>query len=374
MKVALFPDLRYEGWRSMDLYADRLWQHLPEFLNGSELIRADAGDSRGRESTPHRHDRSRYLRRYVAYPLRVRSLQADVYHVLDHSYGHLVGHLDRQRSVVTLHDLYPLHVLAQPAAGVRETARRWMLDRVMRHALRAELIIVNSRFVADEVVRRTAFPRDRMRLIPLGVDDAFFKPHDRSRRQDLRQRLRLADGQSLLLHVGSCHARKGIETLLRACHLLCRRMEPKPVLMQVGGVFTREHRTLIERLDLPGQVRQFPNLNDTELIDCYHLADALIYPSRYEGFGLPVLEAMAAGLPVVSSAIGSLTELVGDCGVLAEADQPESFAHAVTEVMENRPRAEERAARGAARARSFSWRETARLTSEVYRELHRRWV
>ncbi|MBI4468812.1 MAG: glycosyltransferase [Acidobacteria bacterium] len=371
MKVATVPDLRQEGWRSMDLYASRLWEYLPSYLAGAELTRADAGFGEwSGDRAPDRPGPGRYLDRYVNYPFRVRSERADVYHVLDHSYGHVIDGLDPRRCVVTVHDLFPLQVIEAPARGVREHLRNWLLRRSLRHALRCALIIVNSRFMLDEMKVRTEFPSDRLRLIPLGVDAAFFTPPDPEQISQLRRRLCAEGAENFLLHVGSCDTRKGLETLLRAFVGLGAHDRGELLFVQLGGTFTPAQEALIGELGIARRVRQIPEVSPEMLAAAYHAAVALVSPSSYEGFGLPILEAMAAGTTIVASRLGPTMELLQGDGFLAESGKPDDFAAALTAALQDTSRARAGAARAQARARRYTWDETARRTAEVYRELH----
>ncbi len=371
MKVALFPDLKLEGWPSMDLYAARLWENLPHYMDGADISRADAGlpGMLVRDSAFTRP--SRYFCRYLLYPALARTVKADVYHVLDHSYGHLMREIDPARTVLTLHDLYPLYLLRESTRGMRQRVRNRLLRQVMQHALRAARLIVNSRFIADELSSQTDYPSERIRLIPLGVDENFFEARDERGCHEVRELLGLGDDQTLVLHVGSCDPRKDIPTLLQTLHLLRQRMNPPPSLVQVGGCFTRAYRTQISSLGLEDAVIQRSRVPKPVLHALYQAADVLVFPSVYEGFGLPLLEAMAVGTPIVASRIGPVRELVGNFGALVEAHHPEAFADAIIELLADRAGTRERAVQGARRARAFSWRETTRHTAAVYQELYR---
>jgi glycosyltransferase involved in cell wall biosynthesis len=140
-------------------------------------------------------------------------------------------------------------------------------------------------------------------------------------------------------------------------------------LLQVGGRFTNEQEQLIDRLDLRRAVRRVAAADETTLRRAYRAADVLLFPSLYEGFGFPVLEAFASGLPVVTSGAGGLKEVGGDAAVVVEGRDPAAYMDALEALSEDSDHREELISRGWARARGFTWQKTAELTAQVYRTL-----
>ncbi len=172
----------------------------------------------------------------------------------------------------------------------------------------------------------------------------------------------------MLLHVGSCAPRKNIEGAFGAtAHL--RRDGLDVVLVQIGGVFTREQRRLLERLDLGRAVVQEPSVDDVALRAAYQAADVLVIPSTYEGFGMPVLEAMASGLPVVTSGAGGLAEACGSAAWVTGDSGEESLAAAVATLLSDPVRYEELREAGTERAHAYAWERIARDTLAVYAEI-----
>lgn len=369
-RIVVIPDLPGEGWRSMDLYAARLRRFLPQFLPDAQLAFPDASFrelfSDGSLEAP----APRYLDRYLTYPRVTRAHRGDVYHVLDHSYGHLVAGLDPGRCVITLHDLYPLQVIEAASRGLRASVRRRFLERTMMHAFRAARIIVNSRFIRNELLDRTGFPEERLHLIPLGVDPVYFEARSAEDLTEFRKRLDIRESDAIILHIGSCDPRKGIETLLRAMSKLPREGAARVTLVQVGGRVTPGLMNLAAALNLEDRFVPAGAVDSEDLIRALKTASALVCPSTYEGFGLPVLEAMAAGTPVIVSLKGPMIELSGEDGLAAEAGDPGSFADAILDVLTHPHAAHARAERARRRAVSYTWENTARQTADVYRELY----
>jgi glycosyltransferase involved in cell wall biosynthesis len=136
----------------------------------------------------------------------------------------------------------------------------------------------------------------------------------------------------------------------------------------VGGRFTPEQEELIDRLDLRRAVRSVSSADETTLRRAYRAADVLLFPSLYEGFGFPVLEAFASGLPVVTSGAGGLKEVGGDVAIVVEDRDPASYVQALEQLSEDVAEREERIQRGWIRARTFTWQRTAAQTAEIYKE------
>ncbi len=371
--ILLIADLEIEGWKSMQLYARQLERWLPQIAPDWDFHVARWPMSVWGSSLA----RTRPVRlalRYLFFPRRVaracRRIGPELQHVLDHSYAHLLRWLDGKRTIVTVHDLYPYHLLrrSETAPGSwRVRARDALLKWVMAWLTRAEHVIADSEFTKNEVHQLLQYPAQRMTVIPLGGDHLTFAESGPEEARALRRRLGLPEGARFLLHVGSCEERKNIPMLLRAFARLRERGHTDLHLVQIGGKFARAQRELIRRLGLQSHVRQIPDLPSDWLARAYQEAALFLFPSTYEGFGLPVLEAMGAGTPVVALAAGAVPEVLGEAGLLVRENEVEAFAEAAERVLGDAKLREELARRGRHRARSFTWRKTAERVLRVYR-------
>jgi glycosyltransferase involved in cell wall biosynthesis len=241
-------------------------------------------------------------------------------------------------TVITLHDVQHLDQPANFPRAERLLRRLWY-DRAARQA---ELVIVPSAFVRDRAVARLGLAPDRVRVVPHGVDHARFRPGHETR-------------EDLLLYPARPWPHKNHERLLTAVAAL-RRTRPGLRLV-LTGVGT-ERFAGVQGVDARGAVP------GDELVDLYRRAACLVFPSLYEGFGAPPLEAMACGTPVAAARAGSLPEICGDAAVLFDPESPEDIAAGIEAALD---RARELSAAGPAHAAAFTWEASAAAHAAAYR-------
>jgi glycosyltransferase involved in cell wall biosynthesis len=213
-------------------------------------------------------------------------------------------------------------------------------------------VLAISERTKRDLIEHYGIPERKIVVTPLGVDPTF-RPNGTT-----------PDGPPYALFVGGIQPRKDPLTAVEALALVDGDLR----LVLVGDEKRGgdEVRTAIERLGLGRRVEFAGYVEHEGLASLYRGAACLVFPSRYEGFGLPVLESMASGTPVVASRAGAVPEVAGDAAVLVEPGDPEALAEGIRQALGDRERL---VAAGLERARRFTWAETARRTLEVYREL-----
>jgi glycosyltransferase involved in cell wall biosynthesis len=300
--------------------------------------------------------------------------------------GPLVAHLTSQQqasalalarrtlrhAVVTVHDLITLAHRAEPELTGYMTWYDRIFDGLTARGLRrARALIADSRYTASEIERVLGSEAAaRVTAVPLGVDHGTFFPA--SVGEAFWTRVHLTPGRPYVLYVGSEDPRKNLHGLLTAFRELLRDV-PDAVLLKVGAPrFRAERATLladVDRLGLAGRVRFFDRVADADLADFYRAATVFAFPSLYEGFGLPVLEAMASGTPVVCSHATSLPEVAGDAALLVDPVRPDALADALRAALTDEPLRATLRDRGTTRAAQFTWERTARETLAVYAQV-----
>ena len=315
------------------------------------------------------HGPQQWAARYYFYPWRVKreAKRVDLVHVLDHSYAHMIETAGRRPVVVTVHDLMPVVVLRSPTGtgGWREGVRNRFLRQALKALRQADSYIVGTEWLKRELATWLGDDKN-IHVVPFGVDRAFFGESAVARERGRRE-WRIPEDAFVVLHVGSTVDRKNVPLVIQTVQRL--RQQTDAYLLQVGGRFTPEQEQLIDRLDMRGAVRSISSADETALRRAYRTADVLLFPSLYEGFGFPVLEAFASGLPVVTSGAGGLKEVAGDAAIVVEGRDPGGYVQALERLSEDSDEREELIQRGWARARLFTWQKTAALTAAVYKPL-----
>jgi len=272
------------------------------------------------------------------------------------------GPLAVRRQVCTMHDLIPLD---QPEWFSPRFAAwyEWLLPRL---AKQVRHIIAVSEFTKHRVVELLAVPQEKVTVIPNGVDERF-SPRSEEEILCMRRSLGITC-PAYLLYVGNLEPRKNLQRLLQAWAIAQRSVAPEIELVVAGA---KGSSLVFEECSLgtlPARVQFTGYVADDQLPALYAGSLALLYPSLYEGFGLPPLEAMACGTPVVTSAKTSLPEVVGDAAILVDAEDAESIADAITRIASSDPLRGELRRRGLERAKEFTWERTANLTLRLLLE------
>ena len=309
----------------------RMWQH-------SQATRIDSA-----------------LARYAFYPAGLLRKGGDLFHVLDHAYGHLVRSLDASKTIVTCHDLIP--------ASVVRTVRRRVNEMV-----RAERILTVSEATRDDLLHYTNAPASKITVIPSGVNP-IFRPAEPAEVNMLRARLKIRPEVSVVLQVATRGRYKNTPILLRSFAHLRKRLGPHVVLARIGVPFHEDEGELARRLGVSEGIWQLGVVDDLTLAEWYRAASVLAFPSLWEGFGWPPLEAMASGTPVVASRVPAISEVVQGAAALIDPHDDFDLAAALERVITEPAYAAQLRLRGLERSKQLTWDETARKTLAVYEEV-----
>lgn len=267
-------------------------------------------------------------------------------------------------TVVTIHDVIALRFPKYFRAWSR-TYARVVLPRLARAA---QAVITVSNASKQDIVESLGVAEQRVTVVPNGIDPAFAPlPPESDTAREVRNRLRLP--RDFVLTVGAIEPRKNLPRVLEAIHRLRSRPATADVrLVHAGpeGWLADDVPRAIQDLNLSDAVRFLGFVPLEDLAALYSLARVCVYPSLYEGFGLPVAEAMACGCPVVTSNVSSLPEVAGDAALLVDPASVDEIADGIAALWSQEERRLALAARGIERARAFTWERTARETAAVY--------
>lgn len=282
-------------------------------------------------------------------------------HDLFHFPNFVIPPLRRGRAVVTIHDVSFLRF----PAFAEDRNRRYLETAMRRTIARADAILTDSRFSASEIVSLLGVPAERVHAVHLGVAP-HMRPPPPETAAAVRRRLGL--DRPYLLTVGTLEPRKNIPFLVDVFEQLAGDYPGDLVLAGAPGWKVAPILARLARSPVAARIRRLDHVADADLPALYAGSDCFLCASHYEGFGLPPVEAMACGTPVISSPGGSLREVLGEAARLLDPADPRAWADRIRELLESRAEREAAIAAGRTRSARYTWPETARQTWDVYRK------
>lgn len=298
----------------------------------------------------------------IGLPRYVRQAGLNLFHGTNYE----VPLWNRERTIVTVHDLSVFLYADKHEARIARRARR-RLPVMLRSAT---TIITPTESVKREVSERFKIDPGRIAVTPEAPRESFQPLQPQEAAPTIR---RLGIDENFILFVGTIEPRKNLVNLVRAFDQILRHTSHRPQLVIAGGEgwLMDELHQLIGRADLGDRIRFTGYVDDDDLRALYSRCKVFVYPSLYEGFGLPPLEAMACGAAVVASNIPTLKETLGDNALLVDPLDTDALAQAITGLLEDENERRRLASLSLRHARGFSWKHTARMTLEVYRKLEK---
>jgi glycosyltransferase involved in cell wall biosynthesis len=270
----------------------------------------------------------------------------------------------RGPTVITIHDLA---FLLYPHFLTRKAARYYgLIDRAVR---RADHVIAVSESTKRDIVRLTGTPERKITVIYEAADSSYAPIHEQEVLQRIRHKYHLPD--QVILFVGTIEPRKNLPTLIRAYKGLIDNYKSAADLAIVGkqGWLYDDVYRLVEQLGLQRRVHFLGRVPTVDLLYLYNASQMLVLPSYYEGFGLPPLEAMACGVPVIVSDTSVMPEVVGDAALRVAHEDVEGFTVAMWRLLTDDALRADMIVKGHKRVKCFSWERAARETLEVYRKV-----
>ena len=372
-RLALLMDPREEGWPSMDLVGEAL-------LDGLSALPAEVSVERVRPPMPSLVRRlprlgarnaafnaDRLLTRFGLYPGRALLARGhhDAFHVVDHTYAQIVHALPAARTGVYCHDLDAFRSVLEPQREPRPAWLRLMARAQLAGLERAALVFHSTQAVRSELLARGVVDPARLVWAPYGVSPEYRPepvPGDRS-----EELLAPLGGRPYLLHVGSAIPRKRLDVLF-AIFAALRTRHPELRLVQQGGTLSPAQRAQVAELEIGDALLQPPRQERPTLAGLYRRARAVLVTSEAEGFGLPVIEALACGAPVVASDLPVLREVGADTCAYCPVGEVPAWVETVDALLTGRQPPPPREAR-LARAARFTWAAHARTVLDAYLRL-----
>jgi glycosyltransferase involved in cell wall biosynthesis len=359
----------YQGNRhlSIDNYFQYCQREIPAYLPGWSLVSSRPGHFSNGYVKPSVVPRLRaWNDNYLRWPFTLSSLQADVYHIVDHGLAWYRFFLKKGKTIITVHDLINLLVIRGrlDLAPVPPMLRA-LIKATVQQIQTADAIVCVSQNTADTVAAELSVPTSKIYVVHNIVPNVF-RPVSNEERIRTRKSL-LGDPENVILHVGKSSSYKNRLGVLRTFELVHRRMPGTRLVITSQGL-TPDEKSFLKDKACAGAISVIIPERQEDLRRLYGAADVLVFPSLYEGFGWPPLEAMACGCPVVVSTAGSLGEVVSDAGLrIADPLDFQGFAEATTRVLREPSLAAQLRAEGLKRAQEFSPEKLTPRLADVYR-------
>lgn len=302
------------------------------------------------------------INRYLVYPflVKIKSKKSNIKHITCQDLSYLLKLLKLKKSIVTCYDLIP---------WVYEKNRSFLWKLNMAGLKKADRIITISKFSKNEIIKYLGYPEDRIHIIYPAVNhDHYYEKKDK----EILRKFNIAENEKIILYVGSEMPRQNTPFLIKAFAKL-KKMLPDIKLLKIGSPqwygAREELLKLIEKLNLQKDVIFTGYVPEEELPKWYNAADLFVYPCLYTGWSLSCLEAMACGIPVITSNVSVLPEVVGKEGITVDPYDIDGLAKTMHEVLTNDGLREEMIKKSLKRAKVFSWDKAAEETLRVYYEV-----
>jgi len=380
-RIGLICDLIEERWPSMDLVADMVFERLDrEHASTLEVaricppLRQRFGRLPVIGSALAFHNADRLLNRFVDYrrSLKPQVQEFDLFHLIDHSYSQLVHDLPPARTVVTCHDLDTFRCVLEPGFQPRPRWFRAMTERILSGFRKAAHVVAVSAATRDEILRLGLHPPDRVTVISNGVHPSCSPLPDPVADYELSRLLPIDSQDGIwLLNVGSTMARKRLDLLLRVLAEV-RKHVANVRLLRVGGALTPEQRQIARQLGVESAITELGSVSREVLAAAYRRADLLVHTAEAEGFGLPLIEAMACGCQVIASDLPVLREVGGTAATYCAVGDISGWKDAIVAALQTRLEPALQAGgreKAFANAARFSWSENAARTAQIYSQV-----
>ncbi len=362
-KILLLRDFVEDKRISMEIYADTLYDILRS--NYSQTYEVEEFTPKTPKWLQGIHGMR--FSRYVLYPLQIIGKKADIFHIIEPGYAHLVLFLNPRKTVVTVHGLLPILLWKNRIPEITSAHKPLLIAFTFTVLKKVKYIISVSQNVKDDLVSVLGFDPDRITVIPNGLGSQFKDPMETKPKKSI-ELPPLVNENVIKILVSATKFYKNPETVIRTAHYLKTHNFQNFQLIKTGFADKNWNRMLKQN----GLDENAVNLNYVAWEDMpalYKNVDILFFPSFYEGFGWPPLEAMACGTPVVASNAASLPEVIGDAAAMFDPMDYEGFAGEIIKLSTDAVYRKTRIEKGLLQAKKFDWNVTARQIVEVYEKI-----
>lgn len=307
------------------------------------------------------------LSRFISYPAQARVYREDAAHILEPGYAHIMRSLDPSRTIVTVHDIIPILGWYGSVPGLKYPRRPRLNEYSFGYLRHARFLMTVSEATKRDLVRFLGCDPDRI-VVALNGLFPEFQPMSPPARMQARAHLGLPGSPTRLVLITGHQGYKNQETSAKVFQRAVRDDKHNLKLVRLGRQ-TPEWRRIVETLGIEDSVIELPYLPEKDVVALYNAVDVLLFPSWYEGFGWPALQAMACGTPVIASNAGALPEVVGDSGCTRNPADADGLCQDLQSILRDADLVAELRTKGLARAKTFTWYRHVESAVNLYREI-----
>jgi len=363
IKVNLYRTFREDNRTSMEIYAHHLHYYIKKNYNSIIDISSFTPNMLISKYLPNKL-KMRFAR-YVEYPYQIKKthLKFEINHIVDHGYSHLIRYpLSKFNTIITVHDIIPILAWRGHIKNFNYPHKPILFEYSINSLKNATHIIAVSKNTKKDLIEHCGFKKKNISVVYNGCSSSF-KPLPKIQKEDLRNnKFKFPKDSFLILITGEGY--KNHETALKVLKEL--RSKKKNIYLVRLGPKNHDWDNLKYNYSLSQYIIELSGLKLNEISELYNSVDCLLFPSLYEGFGLPPLEAMANGIPVVASNVASIPEVVGDAGLLYNPNDVEGMIEGITLIMNDEKIKEEMINRGIKQSSLFTWEKSVEKLVNVY--------
>ena len=358
MKIVLFRNYKEESQLSMKGYGDCISKKLKEKYPQWDIIDFYPRII-GRRDTYKSKDFQKiidFINRYIYYPMQIKNIKADVYHIIDHGNALFMKEIPSERTIITCHDLIPMYIdrgyfkkIKKPPFGL------YVFKYSLSFFKKARYIFADSNNTMKDIIEVAKVREDKIITIPLAPFYPF-KKNSSEKRAVYCKKFNLEGDKLVILNVGAPIFYKNVDGLLRTLYSLPARINGKEwIFYHIGPPYSAAQLSGASSDFINNHLRQPGVVGFEELEFFYNVADVLFFPSLYEGFGMPVLEAMTTGLPVITTSVASLVEVGGDAVLYVNPHEIQDMGTTLIDLLSNMQLRKDLIEKGLKRSQLFNW-------------------
>lgn len=363
-KITIFRDFKEDHRKSMDIYSDNIYKSLIKIKTSISIINYTPKISYIGNCLGNVHKIKMRFSRYITYPILAYQNRSKVNHIIDQSYGHLLYTLPYRNSIITIHDIIPILAWENHIEGLSYPNNPLLMKFSLSKINEARYIIAVSQNTKNDLIKYCSINENKIKVIHCGVNSNFRK-YNNEKREIIREKLGLPDNNSKLIFIIGENLYKNQNTSIKIISELEKRGFSQIHLVTLGLSDDYVNK-LKSQTPIKNKIFIFNNLSENETIDLYNSVDCLLFPSLYEGFGLPILEAQACGIPVVCSNAASLPEIANDAAIFASPFDILNMANGIEKLFKNNNFKNDLIEKGLQNVLNFNWEKCATKINELY--------